>query len=176
MTPNDYQFQATSPEGRIQVLQLAKLNENANSTATAHKPLVVKTQAGFQYKLMDPDTGTHLKGQKLLRSNKNLQVLLDDRVALELQDYFVASVAPLPNAPVYKLENQSCEEVQVTANLPKEALRCPRVWSGPSGTMHKVAKWPCSTQALRWRFCPQHPWQPDWVCWRSQAACWVWSH
>ncbi|MFN5508476.1 MAG: hypothetical protein ACK49B_07340 [Burkholderiales bacterium] len=128
---NDFQFQATTPDGRVQTIQLAKLNSSPDAPSPVIKPLLVKTQPGYEYKLIDKDAGGHLKGQKLLRSQKNLQVLVDDQLALELQDYFVASNSPIPNAPVYKLQNQACEEVQVTAHLPKEALDVPEslVWT-----------------------------------------------
>jgi large repetitive protein len=128
---NDIQFQATTPDGRVQTIQLAKLNSSPDAPSPVIKPLLVKTQPGYEYKLIDKEAGGHLKGQKLLRSQKNLQVLVDDQVALELQDYFVASNVPVPNAPVYKLQNQACEEVQVTAHLPKEALDVPEslVWT-----------------------------------------------
>ncbi|NCA00142.1 MAG: hypothetical protein EBS88_12040, partial [Betaproteobacteria bacterium] len=128
---NDVQLQATTPDGRVQTIQLAKLNTTPDAPSTVIKPLLVKTQPGYEYKLIDKEAGGHLKGQKLLRSQKNLQVLVEDQVALELQDYFVASSAPVPNAPVYKLQNQACEEVQVNAHLPKEALDVPEslVWT-----------------------------------------------
>ncbi|MFN4996002.1 MAG: hypothetical protein ACK5EM_04775, partial [Burkholderiales bacterium] len=128
---NDFQLQATTPDGRVQTIQLAKLNSSSDAPSSVIKPLLVKTQPGYEYKLIDKDAGGHLKGQKLLRSQKNLQVLVDDQLALELQDYFVASNSPVPNAPVYKLQNQACEEVQVTAHLPKEALDVPEslVWT-----------------------------------------------
>ena len=128
---NNFQFQATTPDGRVQTIQLAKLNSSPDAPFPVIKPLLVKTQPGYEYKLIDKDAGGHLKGQKLLRSQKNLQVLVDDQLVLELQDYFVASNSPIPNAPVYKLQNQACEEVQVTAHLPKEALDVPEslVWT-----------------------------------------------
>jgi large repetitive protein len=128
---NDFQFQATTPDGRVQTIQLAKLNSSPDAPSPVIKPLLVKTQPGYEYKLIDKEAGGHLKGQKLLRSQKNLQVLVDDQLALELQDYFVASNSPVPNAPVYKLQNQACEEVQVTAHLSKEALDVPEslVWT-----------------------------------------------
>ena len=128
---NDVQLQATTPDGRVQTIQLAKLNTTPDAPSTVIKPLLVKTQPGYEYKLIDKEAGGHLKGQKLLRSQKNLQVLVEDQVALELQDYFVASITPVPNAPVYKLQNQACEEVQVTAHLPKETLDVPEslVWT-----------------------------------------------
>ncbi|PUE36523.1 Ig-like domain-containing protein [Limnohabitans sp. Hippo4] len=128
---NDVQLQATTPDGRVQTIQLAKLSTAPDAPLSVIKPLLVKTQPGYEYKLIDKEAGGHLKGQKLLRSQKNLQVLVEDQVALELQDYFVASIAPVPNAPVYKLQNQACEEVHVTAHLPKEALDVPEslVWT-----------------------------------------------
>ena len=128
---NKAQLQVVAPDGRVQIIQLTKLNTPSDAQAPVIKPLFVKTQPGYEYKLIDKESGGHLKGQKLLRSKKNLQVLVDDQVALELQDYFSASIAPVPNAPVYKLQNQACEEVQVTAHLPKEVLDVPEslVWT-----------------------------------------------
>ena len=131
MSLNDVQLQAITPEGRVQILQLAKLSDAGTGGPRIIAPLLVKSEAGFQYKLIDLEMGGHLKGQKLLRFQKNLKILVDDAVALELQDYFVASNVPVPNSPVYKLENQSCEEVQVTAHLPQEAFEVPEslVWT-----------------------------------------------
>ena len=123
MQLQNFQFHTVTPEGRIEVIQLAKLNEAPKPVVSIIKPLVVKSQPGFQYKLIDTGAGGHLKGQKLLRSEKNLKVLLDDAAVLELLDYFVASVSTLPNRPVYLLENQSCEEVQVTSSLPPEVFQ-----------------------------------------------------
>jgi hypothetical protein len=123
MNLQNFQFHTVTPEGRIEVIQLAKLNEAPKPVVSIIKPLVVKSQPGFQYKLIDTGAGGHLKGQKLLRSEKNLKVLLDDAAVLELLDYFVASVSTLPNRPVYLLENQSCEEVQVTSSLPPEVFQ-----------------------------------------------------
>ncbi len=142
MTFNDIQFHATTPEGRVQVIQLDKLSDAQVASAPNTRTLVVKAQVGFQYKLIDPDAGGHVKGQKLLRSKKNLHVLVNDVLSLELQDYFVASASPLPNAAVYKLEDQSCEEVQVTSHLPKEAFEVPEslVWTERDGALDcKVA-------------------------------------
>ena len=68
---NDVQLQATTPDGRVQTIQLAKLNTPADAAVPVTKPLLVKTQAGYEYKLIDKETGGHLKGQKLLRSQKN---------------------------------------------------------------------------------------------------------
>ncbi|MEY3888247.1 MAG: hypothetical protein RL650_2339, partial [Pseudomonadota bacterium] len=131
MSTQNVQLHAVTPDGRIDLLQLAQLDEAPRRDVSAIKPLIVKSQPGFHYKLIDTDAGGHLKGQKLLRSQKNLKILLGDTVALELHDYFVASVSPLPNRAVYKLENQSCEEVEVTSNLPNEAFSVPEslVWS-----------------------------------------------
>jgi len=161
---NNFQFQATTPDGRVQTIQLAKLNSSPDAPFPVIKPLLVKTQPGYEYKLIDKDAGGHLKGQKLLRSQKNLQVLVDDQLALELQDYFVASNSPIPNAPVYKLQNQACEEVQVTAHLPKEALDVPEslVWTERDEALDcKVALLnPGSALAVHWSFFQQHRLSP----------------
>ena len=131
MTPKDYQLHTTTPEGQVQILQVASLNQGRASAVANPKILLVSSQPGFQYKLIEGEAGSHLKGQKLLRSKKNLQVLVEDAVAIEFEDYFVASITPLPNAPIYKLENQSCEEVQVTAHLPNEAFEISKslIWT-----------------------------------------------
>ena len=131
MTPKDYQLHTTTPEGQVQILQVASLNQGRASAVANPKILLVSSQPGFQYKLIEGEAGSHLKGQKLLRSKKNLQVLVEDAVTVEFEDYFVASITPLPNAPIYKLENQSCEEVQVTAHLPNEAFEISKslIWT-----------------------------------------------
>ena len=76
MSTNEFQFHAITPEGRVQALQLASLVSTSPTRAAIALPLIVKAQPGFQYKLIDSDSGSHRKGQKLLRSQKNLQVLL----------------------------------------------------------------------------------------------------
>ena len=131
MISKDYQLHMTTPEGHVQLLQVTRLNQAQASTVATSKTLLVPSQPGFHYKLIDAEAGSHLKGQKLLRSKKNLQVLVEDTVAVELEDYFVASITPLPNAAVYKLENQSCEEVQVTSNLPTETFEISKslIWT-----------------------------------------------
>ena len=131
MTSKDYQLHMTSPEGHVQILQASRLNSVQALSVTTYKTLLVPSQPGFHYKLIDAEAGRHLKGQKLLRSKKNLQVLVEDTVVVELEDYFVASITPLPNAPIYKLENQSCEEVQVTSNLPAETFELSKslIWT-----------------------------------------------
>ena len=134
MTPKNYQLHTTTSAGDVQisqVLQAASLSQTQAPAVTDPKTLLIPSQPGFQYKLIDVEAGSHVKGQTLLRLKKNLQVLVGETVALEFQDYFVASITPLPNAPVYKLENQSCEEVQVTANLPKETFEISKslIWT-----------------------------------------------
>ena len=134
MTPKNFQLHTTTPEGDVQisqVLQVIPLNPAQAPAVAAPKILLVPSQPGFQYKLIDVEAGSHVKGQKLLRLKKNLQVLVGETVALEFQDYFVASITPLPNAPVYQLENQSCEEVQVTSNLPPETFEIAKslIWT-----------------------------------------------
>ena len=131
MTSKDYQLHMTSPEGHVQILQVSRLNQVQALSGITYKTLLVPSQPGFHYKLIDAEAGRHLRGQKLLRSKKNLQVLVEDTVAVELEDYFVASTTPLPNAPIYRLENQSCEEVQVTSNLPAETFELSKslIWT-----------------------------------------------
>ncbi|MFM7003408.1 MAG: hypothetical protein ACKOXN_05555, partial [Limnohabitans sp.] len=124
-------LQITVPDGQVQTTQLATLSTPADAPVPLIKPLIVKSQSGHEYKLIDKETGGHLKGQKLLRSHLNLQVLVEDQVVLTLQDYFFVGITPVPDASVYKLQNQACEEVQVTSHLSQETLNVPEsmVWT-----------------------------------------------
>jgi hypothetical protein len=105
-------------------------------------PLVIQAQTGEQYKLLNIETGAHQKGQRLLRQNKTLKVFFDDTPAIEIQDYFVASLTPVAQSPVYRLENQSCDEVQVVSHYPLETFDIAEslVWTeGDSALDCKVA-------------------------------------
>jgi hypothetical protein len=46
---NDFQFQATTPDGRVQTIQLAKLNSSPDAPSPVIMPLLVKTQPGYDY-------------------------------------------------------------------------------------------------------------------------------
>ena len=108
------------PDGSERTIRLANLAEPTTGFNLLNAPLLVKAEAGAQYKLLNIETGTHQKDQRLLRQNKTLKVLFEDETALELQDYFVASLTPVENAPIYRLENESCNEVQVISHYPAE--------------------------------------------------------
>ena len=88
-------------------------------------PLVFKVEGGAKYKLINIETGAHQKGQSLVRHNKDLKVFVEDVLAIELQDYFVASLIPTENSATYQLENASCNEVQVTTHYPLEIFQIP---------------------------------------------------
>lgn len=62
MTSKDYQLQTTTAEGLIQVLQMTRLHQSQASSVIPIPTLFVASQAGFQYKLVDTETGGHLKG------------------------------------------------------------------------------------------------------------------
>lgn len=138
------ELQAILKDGSIKTLALANSAPApvASTPAQLPLPLSVKAEEGTQYRLIDLTSGTHLKGQRLLRHQKNLRVFIEDSQALELQDYFVASLVPVENAPVYRLENQSCDEVQVISHYPAETfdLQESNVWTeGDSALDCKVA-------------------------------------
>ena len=119
------------PDGSERTIRLANLAEPTAGFNLLNAPLLVKAEAGAQYKLLNIETGTHQKDQRLLRQNKNLKVLFEDETALELQDYFFASLTPVENAPIYLLENELCNEVQVISHYPAEIFDVPEslVWT-----------------------------------------------
>jgi hypothetical protein len=60
---NNVLLQITVPDGQVQTTQLATLSTPAGAPAPLIKPLIVKSQSGHEYKLIDKETGGHLKGQ-----------------------------------------------------------------------------------------------------------------
>lgn len=126
MNFNELVLHILLPDGSERTIRLANLAEPTAGFNLLNAPLIVKAEAGAQYKLLNIETGTHQKDQRLLRQNKTLKVLFEDETALELQDYFFASLTPVENAPIYRLENESCNEVQVISHYPAEIFRCAR--------------------------------------------------
>ena len=59
MTPKDYQLHTTTPEGQVQILQVASLNQGRASAVANPKILLVSSQPGFQYKLIEGEAGSH---------------------------------------------------------------------------------------------------------------------
>jgi large repetitive protein len=131
MNFNELVLHILLPDGSERTIRLANLAEPTAGFNLLNAPLLVKAEAGAQYKLLNIETGTHQKDQRLLRQNKTLKVLFEDETALELQDYFVASLTPVENAPIYRLENESCNEVQVISHYPPEIFDVPEsmVWT-----------------------------------------------
>jgi hypothetical protein len=120
MNFNELHLYILMPDGTERFLRLVNASEPTEGFNLVNAPLLVKAESGAQYKLLNIETGAHQKGQKLLRQNKDLKVLFDDETAIQIQDYFVASLTPVENAPVYRLENESCNEVQVISHYPPE--------------------------------------------------------
>ena len=122
MNFNDLQLSTLLPDGTVTSTRLKNLAGPLEGSNLLSAPLIVKAELGAQYKLLNIETGSHQKGQRLLRHVKDLQVLFDDEPAIVLQDYFVASLSPVENSPVYRLENESCSEIQVISNYPPETF------------------------------------------------------
>ena len=122
MNLNDIQLHTLRPDGSETTVRLAQLANPLEGFNLLNPPLVIQAQMGEQYKLLNIETGAHQKGQRLLRQNKTLKVFFEDAPALEIQDYFVASLTPVAQSPVYRLENQSCDEVQVISHYPPETF------------------------------------------------------
>ncbi|MFY8192099.1 MAG: Ig-like domain-containing protein, partial [Limnohabitans sp.] len=120
MNFNELHLYILMPDGTERFLRLVNASEPTEGFNLVNAPLLVKAESGAQYKLLNIETGAHQKGQKLLRQNKDLKVLFDDETAIQIQDYFVASLTPVENAPVYRLENESCTEVEVISHYPPE--------------------------------------------------------
>ena len=131
MNFNELLLHILLPDGSERTIRLANLAEQTAGFNLLNAPLLVKAEAGAQYKLLNIETGTHQKEQRLLRQNKTLKVLFEDETALELEDYFIASLTPVENAPIYRLENESCNEVQVISHYPAEIFDVPEsmVWT-----------------------------------------------
>ncbi|MFY8192709.1 MAG: hypothetical protein ACOVKF_06140, partial [Limnohabitans sp.] len=110
MNLNALQLHTLLSDGTVRTVRLAHLVGPMDGLNLINSPLVVKAELGAQYKLLNSETGTHEKGQRLIRKNKDLKVLFDDETVIELQDYFVASLTPIENSPVYRLENETCDE------------------------------------------------------------------
>ena len=118
MNFNEIQLSTLLPDGTITSTRLANAASPLEGSNLLNVPLIVKAQLGAQYKLLNIETGNHQKGQRLLRHNKDLKILFENQPAIELHDYFVASLTPVENSPVYRLENESCSEVQVISHYP----------------------------------------------------------
>ena len=122
MNLNALQLQTALLDGTVKTIRLANLVDPVLGFNLINAPLAVKAELGAQYKLVNIETGVHQKGQRLIRNNKNLKIFLDDEPAIEIQDYFVASLTPVENSAVYRLENESCNEVQVISHYPPETF------------------------------------------------------
>ena len=62
------------PDGSERTIRLANLAQPTTGFNLLNAPLLVKAEAGAQYKLLNIETGTHQKEQRLLRQNKTLKV------------------------------------------------------------------------------------------------------
>ena len=125
MNLSNVQLHTLLPDGTERKLRLANMAGPMDGANLLSAPLVFKVEGGAKYKLINIETGAHQKGQSLIRHNKDLKVFIEDVVAIELQDYFVASLTPTENSATYQLENVSCNEVQVTAHYPLETFQIP---------------------------------------------------
>ena len=75
---------------------------------TKMAPLLVKSKPGIFYRLVDEKTGQIVKTQTLMRKGKNLQVLVDQKLVLELEDFFAHPTDPqtsLASLPGYLVDN-----------------------------------------------------------------------
>jgi len=100
MNLNTLQLQTALLDGTVKTIRLANLVDPVLGFNLINAPLAVKAELGAQYKLVNIETGVHQKGQRLIRNNKNLKIFLDDEPAIEIQDYFVASLTPVENSAV----------------------------------------------------------------------------
>ncbi|MCX7262294.1 MAG: Ig-like domain-containing protein, partial [Burkholderiales bacterium] len=142
MNFNELLLHILFPDGSERTIRFSNLAEPTAGFNLLNAPLLVKAEAGAQYKLLNIETGNHQKGQKLLRQNKTLKVLFENENVLELQDYFFASLTPVENAPIYRLENDSCNEVQVISHYPAEIFDVPEsmLWTASDSAIDcKVA-------------------------------------
>jgi large repetitive protein len=125
MNLTNIQLHTLLPDGTERIVRLVNMASPMDGANLLNAPLVFKVEGGAKYKLINIETGAHQKGQSLVRHNKDLKVFIEDVLAIELQDYFVASLTPAENAATYQLENASCNEVQVTSNYPLETFQIP---------------------------------------------------
>jgi hypothetical protein len=82
---------------------------------TKMAPLLVKSKPGIFYRLVDEKTGQIVKTQTLVRKGKNLQVLVDQKLVLELEDFFAHPTDPqtsLASLPGYLVDTSTSAETE----------------------------------------------------------------
>lgn len=104
------------------------LNIGRINSDSATKPLLVKAKPGIFYRLVDEKTGQIVKTQTLLRKGKNLQVLVDEKAVLELEDFFGNPTDPqttLASLPGYLVDASTSAETEWGLISPASASTTP---------------------------------------------------
>jgi dephospho-CoA kinase len=78
------QLHTLLPDGTERTVRLANLAGPMDGFNLINAPLLVKAEMGAQYKILNIETGTHQKGQRLIRRNKDLKVFFDEIFCLFL--------------------------------------------------------------------------------------------
>ena len=73
MNFNELLLHILLPDGSERTIRLANLAEPTAGFNLLNAPLLVKAESGAQYKLLNIETGTHQKDQRLLRQKKPLK-------------------------------------------------------------------------------------------------------
>lgn len=104
------------------------LNIGRTNSDSATKPLLVKAKPGIFYRLVDEKTGQIVKTQTLLRKGKNLQVLVDEKAVLELEDFFGNPTDPqttLASLPGYLVDASTNADTEWGLISPASASTTP---------------------------------------------------
>ena len=104
------------------------LNIGRTSSESKTAPLHVKTKPGIFYRLIDEKTGQIVQPQTLLRKGKTLQVVVDQKVVLELEDFFNTAVdgpVTLANLPGYLVDTSTNADTEWGLISPASASSTP---------------------------------------------------